>query len=121
MILVNIALSILVILAGLLLLAKAKKDDLGTVFKIASYTSICVGLIMIGVSLTMCMSNCCAKKGNNRCSKAQQCCQHDGKSGASSSYDMSKCSKRERCCKKKNTKCTKGAQVSSDSTTTGSN
>lgn len=121
MILVNIALSILVILAGLLLLAKSKKDELGTVFKIASYTSICVGLIMIGVSITMCMFNCC-DKGNNRCSKAQQCCQYDGKSGASSSYDMSKCSKRQRCCKKKNRKCSKGAaQVSSDSTSTGSN
>ena len=96
MIIVSISISILVILAGLLLLAKAKKDDLGSGFKFASYASICVGFIMIGVSITMCVSNCCANSGNNRCSKAQKCCQYDGKSGASSSYDMSKCSKRQK-------------------------
>ena len=97
---IQISLSILVILAGVYLLAKAKKEDLGTSVKVAGYAAIITSLLMIGISLCCCMSKCC--------SKASGCpiyttASYDGCSGATS-----KCSKANKGCCKKSQKCNKG-------------
>ena len=117
-----ISLSILVVIAGLFLLAKTKTDDLGVGFKFASYAAILSGLLLTGATLTMCLSDCCSKKGGHPGHEYHQSCKgHDGCSGATSCSSGAKCSKGDKCCKAnakcskdakctKSTKCTKGDQ-----------
>ncbi len=100
---VCISLPILVVIAGVYLLAKTKTDNLGTGFKFASYASILAGLVMLGMSLMMCMSNCCGNKGDNRPAYHQSCKGNDGCSGAT-------CSKGDKCTK--NAKCSKSPKCS---------
>jgi hypothetical protein len=107
-----ISLPILVVIAGIYLLAKTKTDNLGTGFKFAAYASILAGLIMVGMSMMMCMSNCCDKKGGHGHEYHQSCKGHghDGCSGASSCSQSSKCSKGDKCCKKGADKCSKDSK-----------
>jgi len=106
-----ISLPILVVIAGVYLLAKTKTDNLGTGFKFASYASIIAGLVILGMSLMTCMSNCSAKKGGHHGHEYHQSCKgHDGCSGATSCSKSAKCAKGDKCCKKGADKCSKDAK-----------
>ena len=56
--LISISLALLVIVAGMLLLAKTNKDELGNVYKFVSYAIITCGIIMIGYSFVSCIVKC---------------------------------------------------------------
>ena len=105
-----IALPILVVIAGVYLLAKTKTDNLGTGFKLASYASIVAGLVILGISLMNCTSdNCCKKGGHHGHEYHQSCKGHDGCSGATCCKGGSKsCSKGDKCCKGESKSCSKG-------------
>lgn len=47
MILIGLSLALLVIVAGMFLLAKTKKDDLGSVFRFTSYFTITIGVLFV--------------------------------------------------------------------------
>ena len=118
-----ISLSILVVIAGVFLLAKTKTDELGLGFKFASYAAILSGLLLTGATLTMCLSDCCPKKaGHHGHEFHQSCVGHDGSSGATCSKGAT-CNMGAKCCKydakcSKSQKCSKGAQKNCSKTVT---
>jgi len=108
MIIIGISISLLVIVAGMFLLAKSKKDQLGGIFKITSYITIVAGVLLLlgALCIGLCKIACCGSGGYG-CGKASyhQSC---GQQGCSSSYG---CSKRSSCSKfRSGTGCAHGQQ-----------
>ena len=100
-IIASISLSLLVLLAGLFMLAYSKKEGLGKITKIASYVASLFGAIvfvsgLIGYMICgTCKSDKC-EKGSMECRKEVRIECHEGmENGASCSKDAS-----EDCCKK---------------------
>ena len=102
-----ISLSILVVVAGIFLLAKTKTDELGVGFKFASYATILSGLLMTGATLTMCLGDCSSNKCEKHGHEHHQSCK--GNDGCSS-----KCSKDDKCCKGEAKSCSKGDECCKD-------
>ena len=119
-ILISISLALLVIVAGMLLLAKTKKDDLGGIYKFASYAVITIGILMASFSFVSCIVKCqgggCSSGAKAGCYSSyhgdQGKCASWGKSCAKSSYTKksgccsSKCYDKSGCSKKSS--CKKG-------------
>jgi hypothetical protein len=114
-----IPLSLLVIIAGMFLLAKTKKEELGLIYKLVSYISVLVGIAMIVCSL-LCNGAC--HKGHKSCSKYKSECKKSdskcSKKNRSCHYSDSKCKKTEKNCKKKCNKakkCSKSENLEDES------
>jgi hypothetical protein len=77
---IGISLTLLVIVAGLFLLAKTRTHTLGTFFKIASYTVITAGFLCLVCCI---MHYCCHMgcSGNSSCADNGQCEMHHGHGG----------------------------------------
>jgi len=107
-----IPLSLLVIIAGMFLLAKTKKEELGLIYKLVSYISVLAGAAMIVCSL-LCNGAC--HKGHKSCSKYKSECKKSdskcSKSSKSCHYSDSKCKKK--CNKDK--KCSKSDNLEEES------
>jgi len=56
--LISISVSMLVIVAGMLLLARTKKDDLGNMFSFASYSVITIGILIFLSSFVIGIMHC---------------------------------------------------------------
>ena len=117
--LISISLALLVIVAGMLLLAKTNKDELGNVYKFVSYAIITCGIILIGYSFVSCIVKCqgggCSNSSKASCSSsyhggAEKCakwgknCSKSSRSNRSG-CDRSKCAK---TCDSSKSKCKKG-------------
>lgn len=116
---ISLALALLVLLAGLFLLAYSKKEGLGILTKIASFVAITFGTIVFvgGLICALSMGSCNKKEGcrKGRCSKEMR--MHHQNSGAKCA-GMSSCSKSDEKCAKpscdmKETKGCCGEKVSS--------
>lgn len=102
--LISISLALLVIVAGMLLLAKTKKDDLGGIYKFVSYAVITSGILMASFSFVSCIVKCqsggCSSGAKAGCYSSyhgdQGKCASWGKSCAKSS-----CTNKSRCCSSK--------------------
>ena len=70
---ISISLAILIIVAGLLLLAKTKKDDLGGLFTFSSYAVITCGILLTVYAFVGCIVNCYSGKGGCGKSSYSQC------------------------------------------------
>lgn len=84
---IGLSLAMLVLLAGLFLLAYAKKEGLGKMTKIASYVAILFGtFIFVGGLLcaAMCKGKCCG----NKCEKEKMECHEGNGGGHCESRDM---------------------------------
>ena len=107
-VLISISLALLVIVAGMLLLAKTKKDDLGSVYKFVSYAVITCGILMASFSFVSCIVKCqsggCGSSAKSSCYKS-----YHGKSGKCASWknscSKSSCSSEAKSCR---SKCSKG-------------
>lgn len=91
---VSISLALLVIVAGLLLLAKTKKDELGGLFTFSSYAVITCGILLAAHAFVGCMVNCHSNSGKGGCGKSSysHCSKSGGGHGSCASYGKS-CSK----------------------------
>ena len=86
---IGVALSILVMLAGLYLLAKSKKDSLGNLYIFSSYSAIALGgLLFVGTIVGGVMMSCHHSKGHSSCYV---------KGSDSSCGQASSCSKENSC------------------------
>jgi len=107
-ILISISLALLVIVAGMLLLAKTKKDDLGGIYKFVSYAVITVGILMASFSFVSCIVKC-QSGGCGSSSKASCYKNYHGNSGKCASWGKScsgsSCSGKSKSCR---SKCSKG-------------
>jgi len=127
---VSISVALLVVVAGMFLLAKTKKEELGNMFSFVSYSVITIGMIVLlcafvcGICEMTCSGCYGSKKGcysgklYSGCSGATSCASYRqgcSKSGCSAS---SKCSKATSCSKKKcckgNRDCKKGKESKGD-------
>ena len=63
--LISVSVSMLVIVGGMLLLAKTKKDDLGSMFSFTSYSVITVGILIFLATFIIGIVHC----GQGRCAK----------------------------------------------------
>lgn len=91
-ILISISVSLLVIVAGMLLLAKTRKEDLGNMFAFTSYSVITIGLLIFLGSFIggiMCCGQGRYAKGHGNYSA--RCGQSGGQGGCASWYNS--CSK----------------------------
>lgn len=90
----TISLGLIAVVAGMFLLAKTKTENLGTFFKIVSYSIVAIGLGVVLCTATcgIChmMSKCCGKAPKGCSEKG-----YDGKCSAtrSCSWDKASCSK----------------------------
>ncbi len=95
-ILISISLALLVIVAGMLLLAKTKKDALGGIYKFVSYAVITCGILMASFSFVSCIVKC-QSGGCGSSSKASCYKNYHGNSGKCASWGKncsgSSCSK----------------------------
>ena len=116
-----IPLSLLVVIAGMFLLAKTKKEDLGLIYQLVSYISVLAGAAMIVCSL-LCNGAC--NKGYKSCCKYKsECNKYDtkcSKNRRSCNYSDSNCKKscKKNCkknCKKANNKCPKSEVLEDES------
>jgi len=115
---VSISMAVIVIIAGMFLLAKTRSENLGTLFNIASYGSILIGLAILIGSLTcgLCkMCNNCTSKSNTCVQKVDASC--GATKGCAKKKDYHSCKKS--CSKKENGtkkgKCCKGKSGKKDS------
>ena len=115
---VSLSLSLLVIVAGMFLLAKTNKDALGKIYTFVSYAVITIGILlasaafcgalckMTGASCNYGKASHCAKGGydqGGKCASYQSCAQSGSCSKASacgaSSSCKSKCEAKKSCSK----------------------
>lgn len=66
---ISLSLSLLVILGGLFMLAKSKKDSLGNLYIFSSYSAIVLGALMFAGAVIggACMMSCGHNKGHSSC------------------------------------------------------
>jgi len=87
---ISLALALLVLLAGLFLLAYSKKEGLGIITKIASYIAVTFGAVVFvgGLICAMTCGSCHKKQGckKDSCSKEmrQECSKSDSKCSSAS-------------------------------------
>lgn len=88
---ISISLALLVIVAGLLLLAKTKKEELGGLFTFSSYAVITCGVLLAAHAFIGCMLMCHSNQGG--CGKASYAqCHGSGQGGGScASYSKGSC------------------------------
>lgn len=120
--LISISVALLVVVAGLMLLAKTKKEELGGVFTFASYAVTTIGLIVLAVAFVVGICNMCSRGG--------ECCGKVGKAGCyasscshygSQSYWKQGCAKQS-CAKQgcsKNSRCSRSCCVKAGSSKPG--
>ena len=72
MLLISLSLALLVIIAGMNLLAKNAKENLGSIYKYISYFVIVVGFLSIICIGARCMMRCC-NSNHGRCGTSQPC------------------------------------------------
>jgi hypothetical protein len=124
---ISLALALLVLLAGLFLLAYSKKEGLGILTKIASYAAIAFGTIVFvgGLICALSFGSChkkqgCKKDGHCKREMSMHCKKNDGKcadmgncSKTSEKCDMSACKNEAKgCCGEKS--CSKDDDCSKD-------
>lgn len=108
---ISISIALLVVVAGLHLLAKTKKEELGGLFTFSSYAVITFGILMVAYAFVGCIMSCHA--GGNGCGKSGYSQYHGSGhgGGACASYGnsgcKSKCSSYSNCHGKKG--CSKAA------------
>jgi len=118
--LISISLALLVIVAGMLLLAKTKKDDLGGIYKFVSYAVITCGIVMSAFSFVSCIVKCqsggCSSSSykascNGNFHGASSKCASWSKKCSKKGYGSSSCAKgnAKGCCSKKS-KCKNGGK-----------
>ena len=121
---ISISLALLVIVAGLLLLAKTKKDGLGGLFTFSSYAIVTFGILLTAFALVGCIMRCCSSQKGCASGSYSQCQEsgsgydhhaaynkcHRGTEHGSSAHG--RCS-RSSCAKKECSKasCTKGSHA----------
>lgn len=97
---VCLSLALIVLLAGLFLLAYAKKENLGIITKIASYVAITFGaIVFVGGLILATMCGSCHK---SNCSKNKMECRSEMKgdcSGSSCHNSKGSCEKKSMSCK----------------------
>ena len=121
---VSISMAVIVIIAGMFLLAKTRSENLGKLFNFASYSSILIGFALLIGSISCGICNMMCNSCGNQSSKCSQ--RVDAKCGATKScakwQDNNGCKKgqgKNRCSKKRNDKtkgkCCKGKSEGKDS------
>lgn len=112
---ISISIALLVVVAGLHLLAKTKKEELGGLFTFSSYAVITCGILMAACAFVGCIVHC--NSGGGKCGKSgyTQCHGSGYGGGACASYahcsGKKACSKGESCkssCSKARRSCKKG-------------
>jgi len=89
---ISISLGLLVIVAGLLLLAKTKKEELGGLFTFSSYAVITSGILLVSYAFVACMISC--QSGKRNCGNyAYSQCHGSGYGGGSCASYRRGCSK----------------------------
>jgi len=131
MTIISISIALLVVVAGLYLLAKTKKEELGGLFAFSSYAIITCGLLMAAYAFVGCIVHCnsgssgCGKSGYAQCNGSGvgsgACASYGNKGSSCGSYEKCKgkkacrkgesckssCSKGARSCKKGGKRCSK--------------
>lgn len=92
MILIAASMSLLVIIAGMFLLAKTQKENLSNMFKYVSYFVIIVGFLNLfgGGAFFMakkCMKHC-MNQSQGHCGKKDDCCKHKKSKKSCSRMEM---------------------------------
>ena len=123
---ISVSIALLVVVAGLHLLAKTKKEELGGLFTFSSYAVITFGILMVAYAFVGCIISChsggkgCGKSGysqyhgsghgggacasygsrgcKSKCSSYSNC--HGKKGCSKTAGDKSSCSKASHSCKK---------------------
>ena len=114
---ISISIALLVVVAGLHLLAKTKKEELGRLFTFSSYAVITFGILMVAYAFVGCIISC--HSGGKGCGKSGYSQYHGSGhgGGACASYGStgckSKCSSYSHCHGKKG--CSKAACSKSSS------
>ena len=115
---VSISMSVIVIIAGMFLLAKTRSENLGKLFSFASYGSIIIGFALLIGSITcgmckMMCNNCksqssnCTQKVDAKCGATKSCAKWQGNSSCKKGHLKNSCGKKEngkkkgKCCKRK--------------------
>ena len=116
---ISISIALLVVVAGLYLLAKTKKEELGGLFTFSSYAVITCGILMAAYAFVGCIVHCnsgggkCGKSGYAQCHGAG----YDGGACASYGNKGSRCGSYKKCKGKK--ACSKGESCKSSCTKNG--
>ena len=132
---ISISIALLVVVAGLHLLAKTKKEELGRLFTFSSYAVITFGILMVAYAFVGCIISChsggkgCGKSGysqyhgsghgdgacasygsrgcKSKCSSYSNC--HGKKGCSKAACSKSSCSKGSHSCKKGSKCCAKSS------------
>lgn len=92
MILIAASMSLLVIIAGMFLLAKTQKENLSNLFKYVSYFVIIVGFLnLFGGGVLFMAKKCmkhCMNQSQGHCGKKDDCCKHKKSKKACSRMEM---------------------------------
>jgi hypothetical protein len=98
----TISLGLLATVAGMFLLAKTKAENLGTFFKIVSYS-----IVAIGLGVVLCTATC------GICNMMSKCCGKEPKGCSAKVYD-GKCGATKSCASWHGTSCRKGGSGHGD-------
>ena len=127
----SISMAVIVIIAGMFLLAKTRSENLGTLFNFASYSSILIGCALLigtitcGICKMMC-NNCgnqsskCSQKVDAKCGATKSCAKwQDNNSckkgpGKSSYNKKENGNKKGKCCKGKSGKKDSSKQITKE-------
>ena len=100
---ISISIALLVVVAGLHLLAKTKKEELGGLFTFSSYAVITFGILMVAYAFVGCIISC--HSGGKGCGKSGYSQYHGSGYGggacASYGHKGSKCASYAHCSGKK--------------------
>jgi hypothetical protein len=122
---ISISIALLVVVAGLHLLAKTKKEELGGLFTFSSYSVITFGILMVAYAFVGCIISChsggkgCGKSGYSQYHGSGYgggaCASYGSKGSGCASYahcgGQKSCSKGKSCkssCPKSGRSCKKG-------------
>ena len=83
---ISISLALLVIVAGLLLLAKTKKDELGGLFTFSSYAIITCGILLTAFAFVGSIVKCHSYKGGGCGGSSYSQCNGGGGGGSCATY-----------------------------------
>lgn len=99
-VIVLVLLASIVLIAGMFLLAKSKKDNLGKMYNGVAYGTISFSLLVIVFAIVGCCCMCCMKncKKGDKCESKKECKMDcEDKKGCSMNAGGGSCSKGESC------------------------
>ena len=99
--LVVISFILIAIVAGMFLLAKTKKEELGLFFKVVSYIVIAVGFAALICLAVRCFCGTC-HNGSKSCTKSEQCYRSEQcHKGSKKCKSVKQCNNKKKCCASK--------------------